>query len=90
EENDLFGATVQLAARVCAQAKAGQILCSKSVRDLAKGREGQLTALGEVMLKGFKEPVPIFEVSWTEPVRTPSSPAPDSSSLPMDGTAPPS
>ncbi|MBF0169204.1 MAG: adenylate/guanylate cyclase domain-containing protein [Alphaproteobacteria bacterium] len=64
EENDLFGATVQLAARVCAQAKSGQILCSKSVVDLSRGREDFFTPLGEVMLKGFKEPVAVFDIAW--------------------------
>jgi adenylate cyclase len=64
EENDLFGATVQLAARVCAYAKARQIVCSQSVVDLAQSKASLFTSLGQVMLKGFKEPVPVFEVGW--------------------------
>jgi class 3 adenylate cyclase len=35
EEQDLFGSSVQLAARVCAKAEAGQILVSNVVRELA-------------------------------------------------------
>ncbi len=78
EENDLFGATVQLAARVCAQAKARQILCSQTVFDLAASKAELLTSLGQVMLKGFKEPVPVYEVRWEagpQPTAAPAAPS---------------
>jgi adenylate cyclase len=66
EENDLFGATVQLAARICAKAGTDQIYCSNSVRDLYVNKSHLFFNLGPVELKGFKEPIPIYEVKWKE------------------------
>ncbi len=37
EDDDLFGTAVNLAARICAQAEAGQILAPIVVRELAAG-----------------------------------------------------
>jgi adenylate cyclase len=65
EENDVFGATVQLAARVCAYGQARQIVCSQSVVDLSQSKANLFSSLGPVMLKGFKEPVPVYEVRWS-------------------------
>jgi class 3 adenylate cyclase len=38
ERNDLFGATVQLAARLCSRADPGGILVAGAVHDLALGK----------------------------------------------------
>ena len=64
EADDLYGAAVNLAARICAHAAAGQTLVSGSVRDLAIGKQHQFHHCGEVGLKGFPEPVPVFEIDW--------------------------
>ncbi len=64
EENDLFGTTVQLAARICAKADSDQILCSNVVRELSAGKDRRFIAKGENALKGFKEPVTLHEVVW--------------------------
>jgi len=64
EENDLFGTTVQLAARVCAQATAQQIFCSGVIHDLSAGKAVQFEPRGSFPLKGFREPVPIYEILW--------------------------
>jgi adenylate cyclase len=66
EENDLFGATVQLAARICAKAGTDQIYCSNSVRDLYVSKSHLFSSLGALDLKGFKEPIPIYEVKWRD------------------------
>lgn len=64
EENDVFGTTVQMAARICAAAKPRQILVSQAVRDLASSRADSLKSVGQATLKGFKDPVLLFEVVW--------------------------
>jgi class 3 adenylate cyclase len=64
EDKDLFGATVQLAARLRDKAKADQILVAGVIRDLCLGKDLEFADLGEAKLKGFKQPVRICEVRW--------------------------
>ncbi|MCR6632361.1 MAG: adenylate/guanylate cyclase domain-containing protein [Magnetospirillum sp.] len=65
EEDDLFGATVQLAARVCAATNADQVLCTGVVKDLTVGKgAATFRAVGTKYLKGFKDAVALFEVVW--------------------------
>jgi class 3 adenylate cyclase len=73
ERNDLFGAVVQLAARLCSRADPGSVLVSSTVRDLALGKGFVFRKRRRVSLKGFDEPVPTFEVVWQPPppVETP-------------------
>jgi class 3 adenylate cyclase len=63
EESDLFGTAVQLAARVCAKAEPGQILVSNVVRELAAGKGFLFSDEGEVVLRGFEDPVRLYAVS---------------------------
>lgn len=67
ERDDLFGAVVQLAARLCTRAEPGSVLVSSAVRDLAMGKGFEFQKRGRVTLKGFEEPVPVFEVVWQPP-----------------------
>lgn len=64
EKGDLYGAAVNLASRICAQAKAGGVLIAKIVLDEIK-EEGrfQFISRGKMTLKGFDQPVEVFEVS---------------------------
>ena len=63
DNNDLFGATVQMAARLCAIAEKSTIYVTDAVRAFAPvGIE--VIARGTRQLKGFAEPVPVFEVAW--------------------------
>ena len=62
--DDLFGCTVQLAARLCAHALPEQILVSNTVADLCIGKGLVFRPLGEVSLKGFGEPVRVHAVEW--------------------------
>jgi class 3 adenylate cyclase len=62
--DDLFGAAVNLAARICTHAKAGQIIVSRAVRDLSVGKRFEYLDLGRVPLKGFPDPEPLFAVAW--------------------------
>ena len=64
ESNDLFGATVQLAARLCAVAEAGQVATSVAVRELCIGKAFQFDDLGHHPLKGMPEPVQVYGVAW--------------------------
>lgn len=66
EEDDLFGATVQLAARVCAATLTDQTLCTGVVKDLSHGKGGLFRPMGNHTLKGFRDPVPLFEIPWKE------------------------
>ena len=66
EEDDLFGTAVNLAARICANAEAGQILAPIVVRELAAGKQFMFADLGETELRGFEDPVRLFEVRWRE------------------------
>ncbi len=66
EESDLFGTSVQLARRICDHAEAGQILVSNVVRELAAGKDFLFADIGEVVPKGFEEPVRLYEVRWRE------------------------
>ena len=61
---DLFGSTVNLAARLCSHAGAGHIVVSNAVRELAMGKQLPLRSPESVMLKGFDEPQLCAEVIW--------------------------
>jgi len=67
EGGDLFGAAVQLAARLCDRAGSGAILVSSTVRDLAVGKRFAFERRGRATLKGFDEPVTLFELGWRPP-----------------------
>ena len=64
ERNDLFGATVQLAARLCSRADPGGILVAGAVHDLALGKGFAFRSRGRLRLKGFDSPMHAFEVLW--------------------------
>jgi class 3 adenylate cyclase len=63
--SDLFGSTVQLAARLCSHASPEQILVSNVVAELCLGKGLPFQDLGEVTLKGFDRPVRAHAVAWT-------------------------
>ena len=57
DHNDLFGSTVQLAARLCAKADPGQILVSDVVAGLCIGKGLKFSGAGACDLKGFDHPI---------------------------------
>jgi len=63
ERGDLFGAAVQLSARLCGAASPGGIAVSTAFRELCVGKQFVFDSKGALDLKGFAEPVPVFEVS---------------------------
>ena len=64
EGGDLFGSTVQLAARICDHAKPEQILVTSVVQKLCMGKKLPFSDLGETTLRGFDEPELLHEVNW--------------------------
>ncbi len=62
EDEDLFGTAVQLAARVCAHAAPGTILAANVVRELSAGKGFLFSDQGDVVLRGFEDPVRLYEV----------------------------
>jgi class 3 adenylate cyclase len=65
EEGDLFGTPVVEAARLCARADGGEILCAEVVRVVAGSRATQrFTPVGELALKGLPAPLPTVRVEW--------------------------
>jgi len=66
EEADLFGTAVNLAARIAAQAAGGEILVANVVRELAAGKGFLFADRGEVALRGFEDPVRLYQVRWGE------------------------
>jgi class 3 adenylate cyclase len=66
DNNDLFGAAVQLAARLCAAAPPGDIAVSVAVRELCVGKSFRFEDIGELSLKGLPEPTKSYAVTWRE------------------------
>ena len=64
DNDDLFGAVVQLAARLCGAAEAGDIAVSVAVRELCLGKRFTFVERDPMPLKGIPEPVHVYAVSW--------------------------
>jgi class 3 adenylate cyclase len=65
DDDDLFGAAVQLAARLSGHGTAGDVWVSRAVRDLCIGKTIRFSEAQAATLKGFAEPVEVFQVSWS-------------------------
>jgi len=63
---DLFGTAVIAAARIAAQAEGGEILVSNVVRELVAGKGFLFSSRGRTALRGFDDPVEVYEVRWQE------------------------
>ncbi len=64
--SDLFGTAVILAARIAAKAEGGEILTSDTVRGLVAGKRFLFADRGDTAMRGFEDPVRLYEVSWRE------------------------
>jgi class 3 adenylate cyclase/pimeloyl-ACP methyl ester carboxylesterase len=64
EDDDLFGAAVILASRIASQAKGGEIVLANVVRELAAGKGFMFADRGEIVLRGFDDPVRLYELKW--------------------------
>src|SRR5215831_9790775 len=66
QNNDLFGSTVQLAARLCTHAQPEQILVSNAIAELCIGKGLSFEDVGEVTLKGFGSPIRAHAAAWRQ------------------------
>jgi len=66
QHNDLFGSTVQLAARLCAHAQPEQILVTNAIAELCIGKGLLFEDVGDVVLKGFGSPVRAHVAAWRQ------------------------
>ncbi len=66
EDDDLFGAAVIQAARIADQANGGEILLANVVRELAAGKGFMFADRGEIELRGFDDPVRLYELRWEQ------------------------
>ena len=62
---DLFGAAVELAARLCDAARAGDVLVSTAVRELCVGKQFRFDDLGAIQLKGLADSTHVYSVILT-------------------------
>jgi class 3 adenylate cyclase len=60
--NDLFGSTVQLAARLCSEADPGHILVSNTVTDLCDDQQLKFSEARDLLLKGFDREIAVHAV----------------------------
>jgi hypothetical protein len=52
--------------RIAARAEGGEILAANVVRELAVGKGFLFSDRGDVVLRGFEDPVRLYEVRWME------------------------
>ena len=57
---------IDMAARICAKADSGQILAPIVVRELVAGKGFLLSDRGETEMRGFEDPVRVYEVRWSD------------------------
>jgi class 3 adenylate cyclase len=68
EDDDLYGDAVNVAARMTAQAKAGQIITSRqTVQMLSKKHCATARMVDQTHVKGKKRLMDIFEITWGRP-----------------------
>jgi adenylate cyclase len=66
EQQDLFGTAVIVARRIAAKAEGGEIVVANVVRELAAGKGFLFSDRGGTALRGFEDPVRLYEVRWQE------------------------
>ena len=64
ESDDLYGATVNQAARIMSMAQGGEVLVSDLVRGLLQGRRFRFEDRGTHQLRGFRDSIQLFSVDW--------------------------
>jgi class 3 adenylate cyclase len=85
EDNDLFGTTVQLAARIVDKAQAGQIFVSAVVYGICSGKNYNFVRRGPFDMKGFEGGLTLHELIWNKDA---APPEPDPVPVPEPGSEP--
>ncbi len=70
EGEDLFGATVQLAARICNLAEGDEILISQNLQVLCDEDKFDIVSYGDHEFKGFEEKLPVYKVNFETETKT--------------------
>jgi class 3 adenylate cyclase len=70
---DLFGSTVQLAARLCSHAQPEQSLVSNAIAELCIGKGLSFRDLGEISLRGFERPIRVHAIQHPGDAAAPAS-----------------
>jgi class 3 adenylate cyclase len=65
DDDDLFGATVQLASRLCSHARPDQILATEEMIALSARERSQFLSKGTITPKGFDQAIQVYEVHWS-------------------------
>lgn len=68
EDDDLFGITVQLSARIVDKAQSEQIFVSETVRGICAGKGIRFFNRGKFAIKGFEDDIILYEVIWDDSV----------------------
>lgn len=66
EEDDFFGTTVQVAARVCDKADTGDVFVTDNVRELAGAQNLFFEEAGQYEMKGVPQPLTLYRALWPE------------------------
>ncbi|MBI2724072.1 MAG: alpha/beta fold hydrolase [Chloroflexi bacterium] len=64
EDGDLFGTSVTVASRIAGMAAGDEVLASNVVRELVAGKGFLFSDRGDAVLRGFEDPVRVWEVRW--------------------------
>lgn len=68
EEDDFFGTTVQVAARVCDKADTGDVFVTDNVRELARAHKLLFEDAGQYEMKGVPQPLTLYRAMTSEKV----------------------
>ncbi len=71
EDNDLFGTTVQMAARIVDKAQASQIFVSDIVHGICSGKNYTFVKRGPFEMKGFEGGLHLHELIWNQDAAVP-------------------
>ncbi len=66
--DDVFGSTVNIASRITAFAKAGQLVATRSIAETARAKEISIQELGPIRLRSIAEEIPLFVLQLAEAV----------------------
>ena len=66
EDNDLFGSTVQMSARIVDKAQADEIFISEVVKGICAGKSYEFVNRGGYAMKGFEDDPILYEVVWRQ------------------------
>jgi adenylate cyclase len=67
QDGDVFGRTVNVAARIAARAGPREVLTSTETVELVEDARLRFVPVGPASLKGIARPVTLYRVAWRKP-----------------------